>query len=254
MDIGLRDKTVVVTGAAHGIGQDICVGFAANGATVLGVDIVDQAGTVNLLASKGWADRWTAYSIDSAAPQSVRDGCHRIMADHPTIDVLVNNAEVFGELESTPMADLDLEEWDRVMSVNFRGTYLMIRELLPALVKAGGKIVNMASGSALRGSPGMLHYVASKGAIIAMTRSLATELGSHGINVNAVAPGFISTEASQGLGNAHDKYLEMTLQAQSIKQAASTNDVVGTVLYLASTWADAVTGQLCPVDFGLNKH
>ena len=125
---------------------------------------------------------------------------------------------------------------------------------LPALVEARGKVVNMASGSALRGSPDMLHYATSKGAIIAMTRALATELGPHQINVNAGAPGFISTEGSQDLADGHDAYLEMTLEAQSIRQLASTSDVVGTVLYLASSWADAVTGKLCAADFAQNKH
>ena len=254
MNVDLHGKTVVVTGTSHGIGQEICLGFIANGATVLGVDKMDQAGTAKRLALEILANRWFSYRIDPEVPQSVQDGCRRIMADHPTIDVLVNNAELFGELESTPMNELDLDEWDRVMRINVRGTYMMIRELLPALVGTKGKIVNMASGSALRGSPGMLHYVASKGAIIALTRALATELGAHQINVNAVAPGFISTEGARGLGDAHDAYLERILQAQSMKQVAGANDVVGTVLYLASSWADAVTGQIRAVDYGLNKH
>jgi NAD(P)-dependent dehydrogenase (short-subunit alcohol dehydrogenase family) len=170
------------------------------------------------------------------------------------VDVLVNNAALYGGLKMTPMEHLDLDEWDRVFNVNVRGSYLMVRELLPSLKAAKGKVINFASGAALRGTPMLLHYVTSKGALIGMTRAMATELGGHGITVNAVAPGFITTESSKGLSDSYEKYLQMTVQAQAIKEPLTAQDVVGTVLYLSSACSESVTGQLCPVDRGLIKY
>lgn len=252
MDVGLQGKKIVVTGAARGIGQEICAGFTSAGANIVGVDILDLAETGNRIAALG--GDWSAYTVDLESPENVADGCAKILEQNPKIDALVNNAALYGGLKMTPMDKLDLAIWDKVMNINVRGTYLMVRGLLPGLKEAKGKIVNISSGSALRGSPGLLHYVASKGAIIAMTRSMATELGADAINVNAIAPGFVTTEASQGLSDMYDKYLEMTVMAQSIKEPNNAQDIVGTTLYLCSSWADAVTGQLCAVDYGLNKH
>jgi NAD(P)-dependent dehydrogenase (short-subunit alcohol dehydrogenase family) len=254
MDSGLTGKKVVVSGAARGIGQAICGGFAANGAYVIGVDAADMGETGERLRTLGAGGRWSPYALDLASPQSVREGCAEIMADHPAVDVLVNNAALYGGLKLVPMEQLDLDIWDKVMSVNVRGTYLMVRELLPALKAATGKVVNISSASTLRGTPMLLHYVASKGAVTAMTRSMASELGVHGITVNAVAPGFAATEASKGISDTYDEHLERNVAAQAIHQPLQAGDVVGTVLYLASSWADAVTGQLCVVDYGLNKY
>ena len=252
MDVGLKGKTVVVTGAARGIGREICLGFAGNGAQVIGVDILDLEETGAAVAAAGAS--WQAYNIDIGAPNSVAEGCAKILANNPKIDALVNNAALYGGLKMQPMDQIDLDEWDKVMNINVRGTFLMIRDLVPGLKEASGKVVNISSGSALRGSPGLMHYVASKGAIIGMTRSLATELGAHNINVNAVAPGFVTTDASKGLSDMYDKYIEMTVMAQSIKVPNNAQDIVGTTLYLCSSWADAVTGQVCAVDYGLNKN
>ncbi len=252
MEVGLSGKKVVVTGAARGIGREICIGFADNGAEVIGVDIIDLEETGAAVTAAGGS--WYACTIDIGNPESVAEGCAWILSGHPRIDALVNNAALYGGLRMQPMEQIDLDEWDRVMSINVRGTFLMIRDLLPGLKVAAGKVVNISSGSALRGSPGLMHYVASKGAIIGMTRSLATELGAHNINVNAIAPGFVATDASKGLSEMYEKYMEMTIMAQSIKQPNNPADIVGTTLYLCSSWADAVTGQLCAVDYGLNKH
>lgn len=257
MDTGLANKTVVVTGAGGGIGRELCAGFARVGARLIGVDKIDLEETgqyLRTLAAKSDDFDWTTVTIDLASPASIQAGCQRIREAFPTIDVLVNNAALYGGLAFTPMEAIDIEEWDRVFHVNVRGSYLMIRELLPALKRAKGKVINFASGSALRGSPFLLHYVTSKGAIIGMTRALATELGQYGIRVNAVVPGLIDTASSRGLGEASSKVLKATVEAQAIKEPLMATDVVGTVLYLASAWSDAVTGQLFLVDRGLIMH
>lgn len=252
MDIGLSGKNVVVTGAGRGIGQEIAIGFAEVGANVIGVDIIDLTDTGEKVSAAGGS--WSAYNADLADPGSLQETCSKLIAAHGTVDALVNNAALYGGLKMMPMDQIDLDTWDKVMNINVRGTYLMVRNLMPALIEAKGKVINIASGSALRGSPGLMHYVASKGAVIGMTRSMATELGAHGITVNAVAPGFVANEASQGLSDMYDKYLEMTVMAQSIKEATVPKDIVGTVLYLASPLAATVTGQVCPVDNGLCKN
>ena len=251
MDIGLTGKTVVVTGAGRSIGQEIAVGFAKVGANVIGVDIIDQGETGKRVEKAGGT--WSAHSADLADPNSLEETCNDILAATSSIDALVNNAALYGGLKMMPMDKIDLEVWDKGMNINVRGTYLVVRYLMPGLIEAKGKIVNIASGSALRGSPGLMHYVASKGAVIGMTRAMATELGAHGVTVNAVAPGFVANEASEGLSDMYEKYLEMTVMAQSIKVPTEPKDIVGTVLYLTSPLANSVTGQVCPVDNGLCK-
>lgn len=255
MDTGLSGKTVVVTGAAQGIGREIAAGFAANNCKVIGVDILDQTETGNYIESQGKGGSWKAVTIDLSSPESVQEGCKQILADSSKVDALVNNAALYGGLVMKPMEMIDLAEWDKVQAINVRGPFLMIRELLPGLKEAKGHIINFASVAALKGSPGLTHYVASKGAVIGMTRALSTELGAHGITVNAIAPGFVDNESSQHVGGEmFSKYLEMTVGGQAIHEPVQAKDIVGAVLFFASSWADAITGQLTPVDRGLHKY
>ena len=254
MDTGLKGKTVVVTGAAGAIGKEICAGFAANGSTVVGVDIADLSETAEYVKSIGGNKLWRAYKMDQASLESVREGCRQIQDELSDIHTLINNAAFYAGIKKGPMEDLDLEEWDLVMKINVRGVYLMIRELLPALKVSRGKVINFTSGAALRGGPNMLHYVASKGAVLSMTRALSAELGVYGIKVNAVAPGHIDTPSSQMINEEYASLLKSIVKAQSIHEPMQAKDVVGAVLYLASSWSDSVTGQVCLVDRGLIKY
>lgn len=257
MTVNLEGKVVVVTGASRGIGREICAGFAANGAQVIGVassDLTETGAYLANLKTRHAKFQWHAVNIDLASPASIQEGCQKIQKQFPAVDVLVNNGALYGGLKLTPMEAIDLDLWERVFNINVRGTYLMIRELLPALKTTKGKVINFASTSMLAGSPFLLHYVSSKGAVIGMTYALATELGMYGIRVNAITPGLIGTPSSQGIVEGQPQIVEAAVQAQAIKELLQADDVVGTVLYLASAWGDAVTGQLIVVDRGMIKH
>jgi NAD(P)-dependent dehydrogenase (short-subunit alcohol dehydrogenase family) len=255
VDINLNGKNVVITGAARGIGREICAGFALAGANVIAVDMRDMAETQAFVRGKQPQAKLDLYTVDLADPASVEHGCRAILAKHPSIDVLVNDGAIWGGLKITPLDKINLEEWDRVLAVNVRGTYLMIRGLLPGLRAARASIINMASSAPLRGSPFCLHYATSKGAIIGMTRSLANELGNEGLRVNAIAPGLVDNEASRGFGG--DKFggmLQSTVAAQCLHTPLVEEEVVGTVLYLASSLASPITGALLTIDKGLIKY
>jgi NAD(P)-dependent dehydrogenase (short-subunit alcohol dehydrogenase family) len=243
MELGLKDKIVVVTGAGGAIGREICQAQMAHGAKVIGVDI---AGLKDM--------DFPCYHVDLGSRESIEKGCHEILADHGRIDVLVNNAAFYAGIKVGPMEEIPLDEWDSVMNVNVKGLYLMIKGLLDGLKKAKGKVINFSSASVQKGGPYMLHYVASKGAVLAMTWALSTELGRHGIAVNAISPGLVDTASSQGIFPQFQQRLDMFVAGQSIKQPLKAKDIVGAVLYLSSAWSDAVSGQVCLVDRGAIKH
>jgi NAD(P)-dependent dehydrogenase (short-subunit alcohol dehydrogenase family) len=163
-------------------------------------------------------------------------------------DVLVNNAAVYAGLQRSSFESISEAEWDRVMSVNVKGTWIMTRAIAPLLrASGGGAIVNVSSATVMSGSPMWLHYVSSKGAIIAMTRALARELGDDNVTVNAIAPGLTLTGASLGL---LDNAAEYGVTRGALKRAAVSGDIVGAVLFLASPHATFVTGQTLVVDGG----
>ena len=255
MDMNLKGKNIVVTGAARGIGREICAGFAGVGATVIGVDLRDMADTESYLRGQEPGVRFEKFPIDLADTASVEQGCAAILGKFSTVDVLVNDGALWGGLKVTPLEEIDSAEWDHVMNINVRGTYLMVKGLLPGLRKSKGSVINMASSAALRGSPFCLHYATSKGAIIGMTRSLASELGAEGIRVNAIAPGLVDNEASREFGgDRFPKMLEGTVAAQCLHSPLVEKEIVGTVLYLASALAAPITGVLLTIDKGLIKY
>jgi len=164
------------------------------------------------------------------------------------MDGLVNNAAIATGIGGKTMEEIEIDVWDKVMAVNSRGTWLMSRACLPALRDAGnGKIVNLASDTALWGAPRLMHYVASKGAVISMTRSMARELGDDGIAVNAVAPGLVLVEATEYVPQQRK---QQYVDGRAMSRPQMPEDVVGTVLFLLSDAADFVTGQILPVNGG----
>jgi NAD(P)-dependent dehydrogenase (short-subunit alcohol dehydrogenase family) len=165
------------------------------------------------------------------------------------VDVLVNNAALYGVLQRRPFMEIPLEEWDRVMAVNLRGLFLCARAVFPAMKTAGkGKIVNIASGTFFKGVPNYIHYTTSKGGVVGFTRSLARELGEFGIRVNAIAPGF--TLSGENEKNMPAEGKEANVRARMLKRAEIPEDIVGTLVFLASDDSDFITGQTIVVDGG----
>ncbi|MER7498903.1 SDR family oxidoreductase [Nonomuraea pusilla] len=245
--IAATPRTVVVTGAAGGLGRAFSLAFAREGCRVVAADIdADGAGeTAGLVADAG--GEAVAVAVDVTEQESTRRLARTAADAFGPVDVLVNNAAVYAGLTRQPFDRIDPSEWDRVLAVNAKGTWLCTTALLPHLRRPGARIVNIASATVLSGSPLWLHYVASKGAVIAMTRVMARELGEQGITVNALAPGFTLTEASYGLIEDAAGY---GLDRGALKRPCEPEDVVGAALFLASPASGYVTGQTLVVDGG----
>jgi NAD(P)-dependent dehydrogenase (short-subunit alcohol dehydrogenase family) len=244
----LDGKVAIVTGGAAGLGLAYARRFVAEGARVVIADVVAGAGALKRLAAP-------AATHAVRADVSRFADCER-MADEARarfgqVDVLVNNAAVFATLKPTPFEAIAEAEWDRVMAVNVKGIWNCARAVAPGMrAQGGGRIVNVASAIAHKGTAGLLHYVTSKGAVIAMTRALARELGPDGIAVNAVAPGLIMSETVLANPDIAAFQREAVLASRALKREAVAEDVEGTVLFLASADSAFMTGQTLIVDGG----
>lgn len=240
------EKVVVVTGAAGGLGRAFAEGFAAAKAKVVVADI-DLAGvekTAELLRASG--AEAIAIQVDVTDKESTEALARAVSETFGAIDVLVNNAAIYATLKRAKFTEIDPTEWDKVMSVNVKGTWLCSAAAMPHL-KDGGRIINIASATVFSGSPMWMHYVASKAAVIGMTRVMAREAGGRGITVNAIAPGFTLTDASLGLMEDAESY---GVDRGAIKRSSQPEDIVGTALFLASKEASFMTGQTLVVDGG----
>ena len=246
----LKDKIIVVTGAGRGLGRAFAEGAAkAGAAAVIVAELVDEwgHGTADALKKDGHDSMFVA--LDLGDPASVAAMADAVGKRYGRIDGLVNNGAIATGIGGKTFEEIDIDIWDKVMRVNVRGTWLAIKACAPWLRKSGkgARIVNIASDTALWGAPRLLHYVSSKGAVIAMTRSLARELGPDRISVNAVAPGLTLVEATETVPrDRHDLYVK----GRAMPRAQEAEDVVGAVLYLLSDGAAFVTGQLLPVNGG----
>jgi len=240
-------RTVVVTGAAGGLGRAFALAFAGEGAAVVVAD-VNGAGcdeTAELVRESG--GRALAVTVDVTSRESTDALVAAAVAEFGGIHVLVNNAAIYATLHRAPFPELDPDEWDRVMAVNVKGAWLCSASALPHLARPGGRIINIASATVFSGSPQWMHYVASKGAVIAMTRVMAREVGADGITVNAIAPGFTLTDASVSMIDDAASY---GVSSRAIPRASHPDDITGTALFLGSDAAAYLTGQTLVVDGG----
>ncbi len=247
----LRDKVVIVTGGAKGIGRAYCRGSAAEGARVVVADIADPKSTVEELEASG------AQALGVVCDVSREADTQRLatetLARFGRIDVLVNNAALYGTLKRRPFMDIPVEEWDRVMAINLRGLFLCARAVFPAMKAQGkGKIINISSSTFFKGVPDYIHYTTSKGGVVGFTRSLAREVGAFGIRVNAIAPGF--TLSGENETNISEERKRANIQMRMLPRAELPEDIVGTMVFLASDDSDFITGQTILVDGGGSVH
>jgi NAD(P)-dependent dehydrogenase (short-subunit alcohol dehydrogenase family) len=240
-------KVVIVTGAAGGLGRAFAQGFASAGASLVVADI-DMAGveeTAVLISATG--AQALAVKVDVTSKESTDALAQAALDAFGRIDVLINNAAIYATLTRKPFTEIDPAEWDRVMNVNVKGAWLCSASVYPKMSHPGGRIVNIASATVYSGSPLWMHYVASKAAVIGMTRVMAREVGGDGVTVNAIAPGFTLTEASLSLIEDAETY---GVDRGAIKRSSQPDDIVGTALFLASDNASYITGQTLVVDGG----
>ena len=245
----LQGKVAVVTGGARHIGAAYCRKLASEGAAVVIADVLDGDRVVREIQDVG--GKAIAVQVDvSKEADTTRMAAEAVKA-FGRIDVLVNNAAIFIAIERHPFYEISAEEWDRVSAVNIKGPFLCTKAVFPYMKERGsGKIINISSSTAYWGTPNFLHYVASKAALIGMTRSLAREMGEFGICVNAIAPGLVEHEGQ----TAPKALTELQLKQRSIKRLQTPEDLLGTLVFLASSDSDFMTGQAIVVDGGSVFH
>jgi NAD(P)-dependent dehydrogenase (short-subunit alcohol dehydrogenase family) len=240
----LRGRSILVTGAGRGLGAEIARGLAGHGATLYLADIAEDEGRAAAEALGA-----TFAPVDLADPDSIAALAATVAgATGGRLHGLVNNGAIATGIGGIPFEEIEIESWDRVQRVNVRGTWLMTRAAAPLLRASGsGRIVNVASDTALWGAPRLLSYTASKGAVIAMTRSLARELGPDRIGVTAVAPGILTTPSTDYVPEArHQLYAD----GRAVPGPQAPGEIVDTIAFLLSEGALTLTGQLLPVNNG----
>lgn len=241
----LKDKVVIVTGSARGLGRAFAARFAQEGAKVVVCDILDGSETARQIASSGGTVLTLHTDVTSVG--DTLEMARKTVERFGRIDVLVNNAAMQADIVRKPFWEIDSVEWDRVMAVNLKGTFLCTKAVFPFMKAQGsGKIVNISSGTAFDGGHKTVHYTTSKAGVVGFTRAMAKELGEFNINVNAVAPGQVPTEVYV----VPEDRRRSVAQGRCLKREATPQDLMGAVLFLASSDAAFITGQTLVVDGG----
>lgn len=243
----MHGQVAVVTGGARAIGREISETLARRGATVVSLDLTDSAATVAAIEAEGGAA--AGLVCDVTDEQAIDGAVAEVLQRFGSIDVLVNNAGVFSTMERRPFWEIPAEEWDLMFAVNVKSVFLVSKAVSGSMREAGrGRIVNISSNVYAFGMPNFMHYVASKGAVVGITRSMARELGPFGIAVNAVGPGLVTTEVTKETVPA--EYREMVARGQCLTEPLVPADIAAAVAYLASPAARLVTGQTLLVNGG----
>lgn len=244
----LKDKVAVVTGAAQGIGEVYAKAMAEEGAKVVVSDVADTDRVVDEIRSAGGTAMGIAADVTDDA--SLAAMVSAAEAEFGNIEILVSNAALFTALRFTPIMQMSNEDFDRVMTVNVRGTFQSIKAVVPSMLKNGrGKIITIGSGTFYYGGPGLAHYVTSKGGILGLSRSAAREFGDQNIFVNCIVPGLTESE---GVQNHEDLHVARapTIASRILKRDMVPEDLIGTLLFLATEDSDFLSGQSINVDGG----
>ncbi len=245
----LQGKVAIVTGGAQGIGRAIAEGLAAEGARLVIADLKgaeeaagslpDGVGLTVDVASEADTERMAAATIERCG----------------AIDILVNNAGLYASLAMRPFEQIPVAEWRQVMDVNVMSMFLTCRAVVPRMrEQGGGRIINISSGTPFRGVPFVLHYVTSKGAIVALTRALAKELGADNVLVNCVAPGFTMSAGVRAHPEVVEALRDVSISARTLRRDQVPEDIVGAVVFLCGPGATFITGQTMVIDGGQYFH
>jgi 3-oxoacyl-[acyl-carrier protein] reductase len=249
----LHDQVAIITGAGQGLGRAFALAFAAEGAKVVIAERNEERGATvadEISAAGGQA---LALGADVASETSTQAMAAATLERWGRIDILLNNAAMFSTIKMRPFDQIPVQEWDDLMAVNVRGVWLCCKAVAPAMrEQRRGKIINIASIVFDMGRANYLHYVASKGAVIGITRGIATELGDYGVNVNAISPSSTQTEIPRETVTREGALA--FAQNQTLKRVQAPADLVGTAIFLASSDSDFITGQTINVDGGLRYH
>ncbi len=254
INMRLKDKVAIITGAARGIGAAFAIGFGKEGAKVVIGDIRDGQKIVDAIETAGGQALYLKTDVTK------QDQCNALaqaaVNRFGAIDILINNAGTLVTIK--PFMEVTTEEWMQIMETNTLGPFHCTKAVFPYMKEKGGRIINVSSGTVFEGVPGLPHYLASKGAVMAFTRGMARELGDFNINVNSIAPGFTHSEG----GDEFDRNKrfpsvpldEVQMPMRCIKRPTYPEDLVGTALYLAGDDSKLITGQLILHDGGVSLH
>jgi len=249
----LKGKVAIVTGGARGLGKAYALRLSGEGAQIVVIDILDATQVKREIEETG--GEAIALYADVSEEDSVTEVARKTIARFGKIDILVNNAGVFADVNKKPFYEISLKEWEKIVKVNLTGTFLCCKAVYPQMKKQGkGKIINVSSSTFFMGIPNLVHYVTSKGAIVAFTRALARELGDDGICVNAIAPGFTVSEAVRGNPTFPEQSRQVAVNSRCFKRDEKPEDLLGTIVFLASDESDFITGQTIVVDGGGVLH
>ncbi|WP_022723007.1 SDR family NAD(P)-dependent oxidoreductase [Rhodopseudomonas sp. B29] len=249
----LIGKVAIVTGGAMGIGFAASEALAAQGAAIVIADSKNAAAAAERLRGKGY--QATHADTDVSSEDDTRRMAETALQAYGGIDILLNNAGIYSTLTLKPFEELSVAEWRRILEVNVIGQFLCCKSVVPQFkAQRSGRIINISSGVAFKGNPGMLHYVATKGAVVSMTRTLATELGEHGVTVNSVAPGFTLSDGVQHNPELAGTVAEFSVRNRALKRDMMPNDLAGAVCFFAGPHAAFITGQTLVVDGGAYYH